>query len=67
MKVEMLRARGYRGQHLEVGVVTDMDGQTAAWFVEMGWARPYAEPAPLTTKEADALVPTKVTRRNSVR
>ena len=67
MRVEMLRARLYRGEHLDAGQVTDMDGQTAAWFIERGWARPYAEPTPLTVEQADELVPTKVVRRKALR
>ena len=67
MKIEMLRDRNYRGEHLAAGVVTDMDGPTARWFLEMGWAREYAAPAPLTTEQADELVPTKIVRRKALR
>ena len=67
MKIEMLKDRNYRGNHCAAGLVLDMDGQTAQWFVEKGWARPYAEPAPLTVEQAEALVPTKVVRRKALR
>ena len=67
MKVEILRARAYRGQHLDPGLVTDMDSPTALWFIDRGWAKPYAEPAPLTTEQADELVPTKLVRRKALR
>ena len=67
MRVEILRARLYRGNHCDVGQVTDMDGQTAAVFIEKGWARPYVEPAPITTAEADDLIPTKTIRRKALR
>jgi hypothetical protein len=67
MKVEMLRSKLYRGGHLAAGVVTDMDGLTAADFIARGWAKPAAEPAPLSAAEADALIPTKVQRRKALR
>jgi hypothetical protein len=67
MRVEILRAKLYRGNHCDVGQVTDMDYQTAATFIEKGWARPYVEPAPLTTAEAEDLIPTKIQRRRSLR
>lgn len=67
MKVEMLRPKLYRENHCDVGMVVEMDGRTAAEFIELGWARPYAEPAPLTVEQADELVPTKLTRRKALR
>jgi hypothetical protein len=67
MKVEMLKARNYRGQHCDAGLVLDMDQQTAAWFIEKGWACKAVEPAPLTTEQADALIPKQDKRRRAVR
>jgi len=67
MKVEMLDSRLYRGEHLDVGQVTDMDGRTGAWFVEQGWARVYDEPAPMTAAEADEALPKLPPRRRALR
>jgi hypothetical protein len=67
MKVEMLKDRNYRGEHCAAGTMTDMDEPTARWFIERGWAREYAAPAPLTVEQAEALVPTKVQRRRAIR
>jgi hypothetical protein len=67
MRVEILRSKLYRGNHCDVGQVTDMDDRTAAVFVEKGWARPYAEPTPITTAEAEELIPTKLVRRRALR
>lgn len=67
MKVEILRSRLYRSEHLEVGTVTDMDDGTARQFIAAGWAREYQEPAPLTTAQAEALIPTQGKRRRAIR
>lgn len=68
MKVEILRSRGYRGNHLEAGIVTDMDEPTARTFILKGWAREHAEPEPLTEAQADAVAPVKAApRRKAVR
>lgn len=68
MKVEMLRSRGYRGNHLEAGIVTDMDDATARTFIASGWAREHVEPEPLAPVEADAAAPLKATpRRKALR
>lgn len=67
MKVEMLRSRCYRGEGLEVGRVTDMDDGTAREFIAKGYAREYQEPAPLTTEQAEALIPTPGKRRRAIR
>jgi hypothetical protein len=65
MKVEMLRSRGYRGNHAEAGSVLDMDDTTAREFIHKGYAREHADREPLTAEAADALIPTKVTRRRA--
>lgn len=67
MKVEMLRSRCYRGEGLEVGRVTDMDDGTAREFIAKGYAREYQAPAPLTTEQAEALIPTQGKRRRAIR
>ena len=67
MKIEMLRARLYRGEHLDVGRITDMDDATARWFIGQAWAKESATPAPIDSQAADALIPTKVTRRRAIR
>ena len=67
MKVEILRSRLYRGEHMDVGRVTDMDDGTAREFILKGWARKYEEPAPLTTAAAEALIPTQGKRRRALR
>ena len=65
MKVEILRNKLYRENALSIGQVIDMDGDTAAWFMSMGWARPAVEAKPLTVQQADDLVPVKVKRRRA--
>lgn len=66
MRVEILRAKLYREQPLAVGQIVEMDAETGGWFVSMGWAKPAASPAaPLTVKEAEAVVPTQVKRRRA--
>ena len=67
MRLEMLRSKLYRENHCDVGQVVEVDGKTGSEWVELGWARPYTEPAPLTVAEADGLVPTKLQRRRAVR
>ena len=67
MKVEMLRARLYRENHCDVGMVVEVDGKTGAEWIELKWARPYAEPAPVSPEAAESLVPTKVVRRKALR
>jgi hypothetical protein len=67
MKVEMIRDRNYRGSHAGRGLVLDMDDATAREFVAKGYSKPYAEPAPMTAAEAEAVLPTKQVRRNARR
>lgn len=67
MKVEMLRARGYRGEHLDVGVVTDMDAGTAREFIARGWAKEAAEPLPPAPETVEEVAPIGVKRRKAVR
>lgn len=67
MRVEMLQDRMYRGEALDAGRVTDMDEQTARWFIGSGWAREAVEPAPLTAEEADALIPVKIRKGRALR
>lgn len=67
MRVEMLRAKLYRGQHCDPGQIVEMDGETAQWFLQMGWAKTSVEAKPLAPEAADALVPTKVVRRKALR
>lgn len=67
MKVQMLRARMYRGEALAPGIVTEMDDHTAHWFIAQGWSVRYADPAPLTTEKADALIPMRTKTRRAIR
>lgn len=63
----MLRDRGYRGEHLGAGRITDMDRATAAWFISRGWAKEAAEAPVLPPAEIDALIPPKDKRRRAIR
>lgn len=65
MRVEMLRSRGYRGEHLGAGFITDMDDRTAREFIAKGWAKEAIEPPALTAAEADALIPVKTGKRRA--
>jgi len=65
MQVEILRNKLYRENALTVGQIIDMDTETAAWFMSMGWARLASEAKPMTTEQADAVVPVKVKRRRA--
>lgn len=67
MRVEILRARGYRGEHLEVGLVTDMDAPTAREFIARGWARDAGDPAPVAPSTVDGVAPIGVKRRRALR
>lgn len=67
MKIEMLASKLYRGSHAGTGLVFDAAEPEASEWIAKGWARKAVEVAPLTVEEADALVPTKLTRRNAKR
>lgn len=67
MRIEMLKDRGYRGEHCAAGTVIEADAETAQWFIARGWAAPHAETAPLAPAAAEALVPTHVKRRKALR
>lgn len=67
MRVEMLDGRLYRGEHLDIGRITDMDDATAREFIAKGWAKEASEPKALTTEDAAALVPTQEKRRRAIR
>lgn len=67
MRVEILRARLYRGEHMDPGVIVEMDDYTADVFIRKGWARRAVDPAPLTTEKADVLIPTGAKRRRALR
>lgn len=67
MKIEMLRSKLYRESHCDTGVVVEVDDHTGAEWVALGWARPYAESAPIQPEAAESLVPTQVKRRRALR
>lgn len=67
MKVEILRSRLYRENHLPVGQILDMDDRTATEFIARGWAKESNEPPPLPPEEVDAMIPKLGKRRNAGR
>lgn len=67
MRIEMIRARGYRGNHLEAGTVNEVDATTGRWFISAGWAREYADAEPLAPAAAAEAAPTNVKRRKALR
>ena len=67
MRVEMLRARAYRGEHLDAGVIIEMDAGTAREFIVKGWAKEAGEAAPVAPATVEEAAPIGVKRRKALR